>query len=138
MDKLTQKNLIAEMAEKNGYKLFLWQLLVPPLAAEYRRAHDELRKEGWIITVKQNYKERRNNLYTYLRPGSVLKPVKPLKEKPTNTTDDYEDIKRRYIASSTEGRIKMLRDAKAKTPQNHREFVEIGKQISILSKGSGT
>ena len=132
MDKLSQKSLIAEMAEKNGYKLFLWQLLKPPLAAEYRRAHDELRKEGWIITVKQNYKERRNNLYTYLRPGSVLKPVKPLKEKPTNTTDDYEDIKREYIASSTEGRIQMLRDAKLKVPSTHREFKEIGRQIEHL------
>ena len=94
-------------------------------------------KEGWNIIDLNKTGSNKYSKYI-LATGSVLEPVKPLSEKPTITTDDYEDIKRRYIASSTEGRIKMLRDAQAKTPQNHREFVEIGKQISILSKGSGT
>ena len=83
MDKISQKNLIADMAQANGYKLTLGQLLVQPLAAEYRRANDELRKEGWIITVKQNYKERRKNVYTYIPPESDRKHVSEGKPKDT-------------------------------------------------------
>ena len=136
MDKLSQKIAVLKYIQKNGS--------ITPMEAlkhigSFRlgaRIFD-LKEDGHDIINLNKTGEDRFAKYS-LATESVLKPVKPLKEKPTITTDDYEDIKRRYIASSTEGRIKMLRDAQAKTPQNHREFVEIGKQISILSKGSGT
>lgn len=72
MNKTSQKQQIAEMAERNGYKLTLGQLLQPPLAAEYRRAISELRDDGWIITCEQNYEERNKNLYTFKRPETPL------------------------------------------------------------------
>ena len=72
---MTQKDTIAEMAVKNGFWLYLEHLLVPPLAAEYRRAHDELRKDGWIITVKQNYQERGKNIYHYIPPDGKILPT---------------------------------------------------------------
>jgi len=126
-----QYQIVAEMAEENGYKLTLGQLLQPPLAAEYRRANDELRKKGWIITVEQDYKERRNNVYTYLQPNAVLKPNTAFSEKQA-LCDSYKEIKRRYMESDRNGRIQMLRDAKLKVPSTHREFKEIGRQIEHL------
>jgi len=139
MDKPTQKERLLTLFRDNGNMLSLGMIMKTDLADEWRARLTELRNDGYEIpSPVMDRKNPSNNLYTLIESKVVLKPVKPLKEKPTNTTDTYEDIKRRYIASSTEGRIQMLRDAQSKTPQNHREFVEIGKQISILSKGSGT
>ena len=136
MDKLSQKKKVLEYMQEHGS--------ITPMEAlkhigSFRlgaRIFD-LKGDGHDIINLNKTGEERYAKYQ-LATGSVLKPIAALSKKPTNTTDPYEDIKRRYIASSTEGRIKMLRDAQDKIPVEHREYREIGKQIDKLSKGSGT
>ena len=146
MNNLSQKDTIAEMAAKNGFWLYLEHLLVPPLAAEYRRAHDELRKEGWIITVKQNYKERSKNIYHYIPPDRQILPTPethteaPQPKKPESNSK----VKGRgafdgFYKLSHRDRDKLIwqcREIQKTIPVNHVEYKKISEQVERLQHKS--
>ena len=135
---MTQKDTIAEMAAKNGFWLYLEHLLVPPLAAEYRRAHDELRKEGWLITVKQNYQERSKNIYHYIPPKTGIdskapvSPVEPAEKKTDYSSMEYKELVNRYRLLGTNDRIEMIRILQREYPENGIQYKRISEQVERL------
>ena len=137
---MTQKDTIAEMAAKNGFWLYLEHLLVPPLAAEYRRAHDELRKEGWLITVKQNYQERSKNIYHYIPPKTGIDskaPVSPVKEsdpKQSTTVQTHGKIRGFYKLTDRYKADLVIecRRIQGTYPESHIQYKRISEQVERL------